>query len=277
MKSSLFISVSRIEGLRMIWQKITRVFEMAFAKRTFTFAQNKILAYDEPAFRDYPALSRVGKPLGLHLGYVSQGLFPDQATIDKSPSQNLGYVPMPGDIWYVDQPNFNGEYDNKINGNDRIYMGMPVDPEIVYGFGGSVKYKKWDFSLFFRGVARTSLMMTGIHPFGTSSIFSVADFIAEDHWSEKNPDPNAAYPRLTKDNNLNNEAPSDYWLRDASFLKLRNAEIGYTLKNMRFYLSGANLLTFSPFKHWDPEMGGGNGLKYPTQRVWNLGFQITIK
>lgn len=110
MKSSLFISVSRIEGLRMIWQKITRVFEMAFAKRTFTFAQNKILAYDEPAFRDYPALSRVGKPLGLHLGYVSQGLFPDQATIDKSPSQNLGYVPMPGDIWYVDQPNFNGEY-----------------------------------------------------------------------------------------------------------------------------------------------------------------------
>lgn len=246
-------------------------------KGTFTFARNKVLAYDEPLFRDYPALSRVGRPLGLHLGYISQGLFPDQATIDKSPEQTLGYIPMPGDIWYVNQPNYKGEYDNKIDGNDRVYMGMPVDPEIVYGFGASTKYKNWDFSLFFQGVARTSLMMSGIHPFGTASNFSVADFIAEDHWSVDNPNPNAAYPRLTKDNNNNNEAVSDYWLRDASFLKLRNAEVGYTYKNMRFYLSGANLLTFSPFKHWDPEMGGGNGLKYPTQRVWNLGFQITFK
>ncbi len=60
-------------------------------------------------------------------------------------------------------------------------------------------------------------------------------------------------------------------------LKLKNAEIGYTFKSMRLYLRGSNLLTFSKFKLWDPEQGGGNGLKYPTQRVFNIGFQMTIK
>ena len=64
---------------------------------------------------------------------------------------------------------------------------------------------------------------------------------------------------------------------NGSFLKLKNAEIGYSYKNMRFYVSGTNLLTFSKFDYWDPEMGGGSGLKYPTQRVFNFGFQMTFK
>ena len=53
--------------------------------------------------------------------------------------------------------------------------------------------------------------------------------------------------------------------------------MGYSYKNMRFYVSGTNLLTFSKFDYWDPEMGGGSGLKYPTQRVFNFGFQMTFK
>ena len=72
------------------------------------------------------------------------------------------------------------------------------------------------------------------------------------------------------------ESTSPQWLRDASFLKLKNAEIGYTYKKMRFYISGSNLLTFSKFKLWDPEQGGGSGLKYPTQRVFNIGIQMTL-
>ena len=70
---------------------------------------------------------------------------------------------------------------------------------------------------------------------------------------------------------------SSYRLRNGAFLKLKNAEIGYTFKMFRAYLNGSNLLTFSPFKHWDPEMGGGSGMQYPTQRVFNIGIQFTFK
>ena len=101
-------------------------------------------------------------------------------------------------------------------------------------------------------------------------------FVADDYWNESNPDIHAAYPRLSVEEYGNNTAASTYWLRDASFLKLKNAEIGYTYKKMRFYISGSNLLTFSRFKLWDPEQGGGSGLKYPTQRVFNIGFQMTL-
>ena len=101
-------------------------------------------------------------------------------------------------------------------------------------------------------------------------------FIAEDYYSQENPNIYAAYPRLTKLDHSNNTVNSTYWLRNAAFLKLKNMEIGYSWKLMRVYLSGSNLLTFSPFKHWDPEMGGGNGLKYPTQRVFNVGIQLSL-
>lgn len=257
-------------------KQITKDFFLSF-KSTLTFARNKVLKMDEPPYFEYPGLSDVGHPLGTYWGYVADGLFPDQETIDNSPRQDLGYTPQPGDIKYVNQPNAKGEYDNVINSNDRVAIGHPYDPELVYGFGPSMKWKNWDFSFFFQGVARTSFMMYGMHPFGTTSIKNMLQFVADDHWSVDNPNPNAAYPRLTKDSNGNNDQYSTYWLRNAAFLKLKNAEIGYTYKGMRFYLSGVNLLTFSPFKHWDPEMGGGNGLYYPTQRVFNIGFQMTIQ
>ena len=257
-------------------KQITKDFFLSF-KSTLTFARNKVLKMDEPPYFEYPGLSDVGHPLGTYWGYVADGLFPDQETIDNSPRQDLGYTPQSGDIKYVNQPNAKGEYDNVINSNDRVAIGHPYDPELVYGFGPSMKWKNWDFSFFFQGVARTSFMMYGMHPFGTTSIKNMLQFVADDHWSVDNPNPNAAYPRLTKDSNGNNDQYSTYWLRNAAFLKLKNAEIGYTYKGMRFYLSGVNLLTFSPFKHWDPEMGGGNGLYYPTQRVFNIGFQMTIQ
>ena len=110
----------------------------------------------------------------------------------------------------------------------------------------------------------------------TTVCVNVLTWIADDRWSPDNQNINATYPRLTRDTSVNNTQRSDYWLRNAAFIKLKNAEIGYTYKNMRFYVSGMNLATFSPFKHWDPEQGGGNGLKYPTQRVFNFGFQMTI-
>ena len=246
-------------------------------KGTFTFARNEILEYDEaPGVR--PALSNIGKKLNTIYGYVTSGLYIDEADIANNPTSTLGNIAIaPGDIKYVDQPDKDGKYDGKITSDDRVAMGYPTVPEIVYGFGPSISYKNWDFSFFFQGVANTSLMISGFSPFGTQYNRNVLSWIADDYWSESNQNPNAAYPRLTKNDNNHNTQPSDHWLRNGAFLKLKNAEIGFTYKKARFYVSGVNLLTFSPFKLWDPEMGGGKGLSYPTQRTFNVGFQLSFK
>ena len=90
------------------------------------------------------------------------------------------------------------------------------------------------------------------------------------------PNVNAAYPRLTVDSNNHNNQSSSYWLRSGSFLKLKNLEIGYSFKKCRLYLSGENILTFSPFKEWDPEMGANGAVTYPNQRTFNIGFQMSF-
>ena len=101
-------------------------------------------------------------------------------------------------------------------------------------------------------------------------------WIADEHWDEENPDPNARYPRLSPLWNNNNTKASTLYVRNGKMLRLKTAEIGYTYKTMRVYVSGTNLLTFAPFKYWDPEKGSGNGLGYPLQRTYNLGFQFNF-
>ena len=153
----------------------------------------------------------------------------------------------------------------------------PTVPEINYGFGATVQYKQFDFNFTLQGQANVSLMMSGFHPFGTQSRRNVLEWVANSYWSKDNQNPNALYPRLTLHDNNNNQQASSHWLRDASFLKLRNLEIGYRFKIARIYANATNLLTFAPFKLWDPEMGGGRGMSYPLQRTFNLGVQLTFK
>ena len=250
-------------------------FDMSF-KGTFTYAHNKVLEYDEPDFQKYPNISRVGHSVDQQLLYIAERLFIDDSEVQRNPKQNLGGWVSGGDIKYKNLPDVNGNYDNVIDSNDRQYTGMPTTPEIVYGFGPSFRYKKFDFSFFFQGVAKTSILMSGIHPFGEARIRGLFKYIADDHWTTENQNIDAKYPRLTLENNGNNTQNSTYWLRNGSFLKLKNAEVGYTYKGWRFYLSGQNLLTFSPFDYWDPEMGSGSGMKYPTQRIINFGIQVTF-
>ena len=247
-------------------------------KGTFTFAKNKVLANDEPAFVRYRNLSLVGHPVNSLLGYDAQRLFIDQAEISKSPIQQIGGFVQAGDIKYRDVTNgIDGL--NAVNSDDRIRMGHPTIPEIVYGFGPSFKLKRLDFSFFFQGVARTSFFISGFHPFGPNGSYNnVPQFVNDNRWSPESPNIYAAYPRLSKLDNPNNTTNSSFWLRDGSFLKLRNVEIGYTYKFARIYASGLNVLTFSKFKEWDPEQGGGNGLNnYPTQQVFNVGLQMGFK
>lgn len=280
LKTKMYGNLGKVENKGLDFsidyaKNFNKDFSMSF-KGTFTFAQNKVLAYDEPDFQKYPNLSRVGHSVDQPLLYIAERLFVDDAEVKRNPTQNLGGWVMAGDIKYKNLPDVYGNYDNVIDANDKQYTGMPTTPEIVYGFGPSFRYKNFDFSLFFQGAARVSIMMNGIHPFGAEGTRNVLKFIADDYWSENNQNIHAQYPRLSKADNLNNTQNSTFWQRDGSFLKLKNAEIGYNHKFLRVYLRGSNLLTFSKFKFWDPEQGSGNGLFYPTQRVINLGVQFSF-
>ncbi len=248
------------------------------AQGSFTFARNKLLEKDEPRFPENELYrTEIGKPLNMYNTLIADGFFLDEEDIANSPEQTFSGNYKPGDIKYKD---LNG--DGKIDDNDRMLTGHPVIPEIVYGFGGSVIYKNIDFSFFFQGVANTSIFLDKIHPFSAAQS-TLLKFIADDYWREDNQE--AAYPRLINNVDFhNNFQASTFWLRNGAFLRLKNIEVGYTYKFARIYLSGHNLLTFSPFKLWDPEIGsnrdnneaGFNGLKYPNLKVATIGLQLNF-
>ena len=240
---------------------------------TFTYAHNEITAQDESATLLYPKTSRIGKPINSVFALISDGLFRNEEDIANSPLQKFSPTIRPGDIKYQDITG-----DGTVDANDIQAIGYPTRPEIIYGLGPSIGYKKMDFSFFVQGTARVSLLMNNMHPFlsNSNSGFGMMQWIADEHWTASNPNPMASYPRLSSTWNENNTKSSDYWLRDASFIRLKSAEVGYTHKKMRAYLLGTNLLTISKFKLWDPEIGGGNGLSYPLQKTFTLGFQYNF-
>ncbi|WP_289054214.1 SusC/RagA family TonB-linked outer membrane protein [Carboxylicivirga marina] len=243
------------------------------AKGNFTYSTNKVLAIDEPN-QIYPYKSQIGRPINQLWGLRAERLFIDQEEVDNSPVQKYGEGIMPGDIKYA---NVSGEYDglDQIDDNDMVPMGHPTVPEIVYGFGSYFKYKNVDFSLFFQGISRVSFFLNNIHPFAQNER-NVLQAIADDYWNEETQNINAFYPRLSATENTNNGQNSSWWLRDGSFLRLKNVELGFTYKKARFFANGTNLLTLSGFDLWDPEMGGGNGLGYPPQKVFNIGVQLKL-
>jgi len=243
------------------------------AMGTFTYSRNIVLEFDEPPgfAEEYPNLTRVGRPVNQIYGLRAANIFNSQEEYDENPEQTFGSYAV-GDLRYLNINN-----DDVIDANDYVPMGYPWIPEVNYGFGASVQYKSFDASFFFQGVARTSFMMSDIHPFTTEFERNALSFIADDYWSEDNQNPYAAYPRLTEIYNQNNNMASSWWLQDGSFLRLKDVEIGYKInKYIRVYAMGQNLVTFSKFKLWDPEIASNNGLRYPTQKSVALGIQFNL-
>ena len=242
---------------------------------TFTYAHNEIVEMDEPKYK-WAYQYKAGHPINSIQCLIADGLFRDEEDIASSPSQDIyatTYPIRPGDVKYRD---LNG--DEIIDDNDMCWTGNPTVPEIIYGFGFSLKYKGFDCSAFFQGQGKVSIIMYNYHPFATAATpgSGLMQWIADEHWSEDDPNPKALYPRLSPLWNNNNTKASTLYVRNGKMLRLKTAEIGYTYKKMRVYVSGTNLLTFAPFKYWDPEKGSGNGLGYPLQRTYNLGFQFNF-
>uniref|UniRef100_A0AB33JI16 TonB-dependent receptor n=1 Tax=Prevotella sp. GTC17260 TaxID=3236796 RepID=A0AB33JI16_9BACT len=239
----------------------------------FTYTQNKYIDLDEPLY-PYVWKTYTGKPLNPTYGYIAEGLFKSQEEIDNSPVQTgLGSTPLPGDIKYRDV-----DGNGIINSNDQVMISeYGRTPRIQYGLGLNVDYKGFNVGLFFNGSAKRTIMINdNITPFGQSDN-NVLKFISENYWSESNPDPNAAYPRLGITNSQvgNNMVNSTFWMRNGSFLRFKTLEIGYRFKKYaRVYMTADNLLTISSFKEWDPELA--SWYSYPFQRTFNFGVQLTF-
>ncbi|QEC51073.1 TonB-linked SusC/RagA family outer membrane protein [Anseongella ginsenosidimutans] len=255
----------------------------------FTYAASEFTAYEEPDYRE-KYKSHLGHSLSQHWGLIAERLFVDDYEVLNSPRQNYGEY-MGGDIKYHD---VNG--DGQITDLDQVPLGFPTDPEIIYGFGFSAGYKGFDFSAFLQGSGRSSFW---IDPYATAPFVAyrysndelpgyslqnqLLQAYADDHWSEDNRNLHALWPRLSSTVINNNVQRSSWFMRNGSFLRLKSVELGYSIPerhierwkitDVRVYLSGTNLMTFSKFKLWDPEMAG-NGLSYPIQKVFNIGLQV---
>lgn len=261
------------------------------ARANFTYSQSQYLVYEEPT---YPESYRqhAGYSIKQKWGYIAERLFIDDEEASNSPSQSsFGSQYGGGDIKYTD---VNG--DGVITEADKVPIGYPTSPEIIYGFGVSVGYKGFDFSVFFQGLANESFWIDAAQtaPFvpytdSNKNYFNTTQLLkayADSHWSEDNQDIYALWPRYSGYRNYNNQAVSTWWMRDGSFLRLKQLEFGYTLPqkftqkaridNLRFYVQGNNVLCWSKFKLWDPELAG-EGLNYPIQRTFNIGLNVTFK
>ncbi|MDR2038201.1 MAG: TonB-dependent receptor [Bacteroidales bacterium] len=249
------------------------------ARANFTYSTSKYEVYEEPEYNEYWR-SHVGLSLKQEWGYIAERLFMDDAEARNSPDQTFGKEYGGGDIKYTDI-----NRDGQITAADMVPIGNPTTPEIIYGFGFSAGYKGFDASVFFQGLANESFW---IDPVATAPFVDnthLLEVYADSHWSEDNQDMYALWPRFSPSYNYNNLQSSTWFMRNGSFLRLKQAEIGYSIPGkwkdrlhislLRFYVSGTNLLLFSKFKLWDVEMAG-NGLGYPIQRVFNVGLNITF-
>ncbi len=200
------------------------------------------------------------------------------------PAQNFSDASnlRPGDIKYKD---LNG--DGEVTAVDETAIGGTRIPEVVYGFGATVRYKAVDFGIFFQGTGKTYQLLGGEtwlpgSSLGAGNIFSNID----DRWTPENPRQDVFWPRMGDKAVANNSRASTWWLRDMSFLRLKNLELGYTLprrwtskigvRDCRLFARGTNLLTFSDFKLWDPELETTDGLRYPQMKSVSIGFSINF-
>lgn len=265
----------------------------------FTYARNELVEiFENPITAEDPIRSRTGNPFGSYYGLVSEGLYQVEDDInsdgiinadDGFPVSNLGGVVRPGSIRFVDT-----NEDGVIDATDEQLIGSPAIPEIMYSFSTNLSWKGFDFNVMFQGAANTTTYTEGpfVNAWGTSGNFSA--YLLNNSWTPENP--NARFPALSP----NGLSPHDYYTKstfymiDASYLRLKFIELGYTLPSawsekiglsaVRVYTSGVNLLTWSDVTDYgiDPEAtthggdGSARGWYHPQQKTYSFGLNLTF-
>ena len=236
----------------------------------FSYVKNEIIDLNGG---DTPGRS-VGDPVDNIYGYVCEGIFKSQEEIDNSPKQVWGAVP--GDLKYADINN-----DGVVNQNDRKSLGSTF-PKINFGLRVNCEYRNFDLTMLLQGAG----MVKGVTAGEISQAFMNGGKVTEewlDRWTPENV--NASYPRLTLSGSSRNYMTSSFWVQNASYLKMRNLQIGYTIpknilshlgvSNLRLYCSIDNLFTISKFKGLDPEMVTTQTM-YPLTRNYSFGINLSF-
>ena len=256
----------------------------------FTWVKNAVEELSDGKTEEINNNRIVGEPIGIIYGYETDGLFVDQAEIDNAPAQLVGKSNLkPGYVKYKDISGPDGKPDGKVDATyDRKVLGSTT-PNFYYGLNLNASYKSFDFSALLQGVGGHERLIGSYMAYAFYNGGNIQRWQAENMWTTENPDKWAEYPRLeTYNMNHPNLQTSDYWLRNASFLRVKNVQIGYTLpksltqkmgiEQVRIYLSGQNLFSFNSFyKGWDPENEIGTGDQpsyYPINAMYSFGFNF---
>lgn len=259
-----------------------------------TYSKNEVLERDEEN-NVYAYQMQRGYRVDQCKGLIAEGLFKDYDDIRNSPTQSWGKV-QPGDIKYRD---VNG--DGVINDGDQVAIGATSRPNLIYGLGASASWKGLDVNVHFQGAGKSTFFTYGkcVWAFTEGEWGNIFKGMLDNRWVDAdtaetlgipaNENPNASYPRLSYqgDNASNNNyRNSTFWLKNGRYLRLKTIDVGYTLpksivnkmhfNNIRIFLVGTNLLTWSSFKTWDPEMGDPKGESYPLTKSITMGISVNL-
>ena len=239
----------------------------------------------------YATLTDVGHPIGSFYLLQKEGIFQSAQEVFTHAYQGPGV--KPGDVKYKDVSGPDGAPDGIVDGYDRTYVGSPI-PKLTYGFTANVRYKSIDLSAFFQGVHGNKLynqVNTDIEGFYRA--FNITERVATHYWTGEGS--TNEFPRLSWTGASNNKQPSDRFLEDGSYLRLKNLQLGYTfgekilapvhVASVRLYASVQNLFTFTKYTGLDPEQGTnsnslGDGVRatgidfgtYPSARTFTVGI-----
>lgn len=263
-----------------------------WARLNYSFARNKILFKDE-VNRRYEYMRETGRRKDQFWGLISDGFYntwEEINALDRPVSAWSGNRLQPGDMRYVDV-----NKDGVIDGYDMVPIGHTPIPEVIYGLSLGGEYKGFDFSVLFQGATNVSIKYFGhsMWPFAKGE--ESAKSLILERWTEEryNAGEPINFPRLALNPNRetdHNYRESTFWTRDASYLRLKNAEIGYTFRgksvrnmginHLRLFLNGSNLITWTKVVDLDPEAPSRSGNvqinTYPLQKVYNFGASINF-
>jgi len=263
---------------------------------SISIARNKMVeTYETAATYDNPNRRRTGRAYQTVFGYKAIGFFSTAEDTNGDGVISTSEYPItqwgtlhPGDIKYEDLSGPNGEPDGKIDSNDECVIGYPMAyPLMIFGFTGTAGWKGFDLSLFFQGAGMTSYNTQNFMTFPFFNNNSNADYeYYNNHWTKDNQ--NSKYPICWPSPVSNMQQSSTFWQRNASYLRLKNAQFGYTfprsvlqtikIKSIRIYVASQNLLTISGLKFMDPESSTyqTDGTFYPTMKSYTIGANVTF-